>query len=166
VGLEALTQFQCGSALQMPFEDGVFDLAWTQHVQMNIEDKGGLYAEIFRVLRPGGRFVFHDVLAGSGGAPHYPTHWAEAPSMSYLIAPGDLRELLVETGFEVVEWRDKTEISRDWFLAAIQKRAEGPKPNLGLHLLIGETGPAKFQNVGRNLAEQRISVFEGVLTKT
>lgn len=166
VGLEALTHFRCGSALEMPFEDGLFDLAWTQHVQMNIADKRGLYAEIFRVLRPGGKFVFHDVTAGAGGAPHYPTHWAEIASMSHLITPGDLRELLVDTGFEVEEWRDKSKISRDWFLAAMQKRAAGPKPNLGLHLLIGETGPAKFQNVGRNLAEQRISVYQGVLVKT
>jgi ubiquinone/menaquinone biosynthesis C-methylase UbiE len=121
---------------------------------MNVVDKRGFYAEIFRVLRPGSRFVLDDVLAGTGGTPHYPTPWAETASMSHLIAPGDLRELLSETGFEVVEWRDKTEMSRDWFLAAIQKRAQGPNPNLGLHLLIGETGPETFQNVGRNLAEQ------------
>jgi ubiquinone/menaquinone biosynthesis C-methylase UbiE len=164
-GLERLTHFRCGSALEMPFGDGIFDLAWTQHAQMNIQDKRGLYAQIFRVLRPDGKFVFHDVLAGPGGMPYYPTHWAEDPSISYLIAPGDLRKLLEETGFEVAEWRDKTEISRDWFLAAIQKLAEGPKPNLGPHLLIGETGPAKVQNISRNLTEQRISIFQGVLLK-
>ncbi len=166
LGLGPRIRFECGSALDMPIEDASFDLAWTQHVQMNIADKRGLYAEIFRVLRPGGKFAFHDVLAGPGGTPHYPAPWAETPELSYLIAPGDLRELLSETGFQIVEWRDKTEISRDWFLAEMEKRATGPKPNLGPHLLFGETGPAKIQNVARNLVEQRISIFQGVLTKS
>ena len=165
VGLSAQTHFRCGSALDMPFEDGSFDLAWTQHAQMNIADKRGLYAEIFRVLRPEGKFVFHDIFAGPGGAAYYPTHWAETASLSHLIAPDELRELLAEIGFQVVEWRDKTDISRDWFLAVLQKRREEPPPRLGLHLLLGETGPTKFQNIGRNLVEGRISAFQGVLTK-
>lgn len=165
VGLAETTEFHCGSALEMPFDDNSFDLAWTQHVQMNIEDKAQLYAETFRVLKPGGRFVFHDILAGPGGDAHYPCHWAETGAMSHLIAPDDLKDLLQETGFDVGEWRDKSAESRDWFLAAIEKRGEGPPPNLGLHLLLGDTGPAKFANVCRNLTEQRITVFQGSLRK-
>ena len=39
LGLSDRAAFRCASALDLPFEDGEFDLAWTQHVQMNIEDK-------------------------------------------------------------------------------------------------------------------------------
>jgi SAM-dependent methyltransferase len=165
VGLDGLTDFRCASALETPFEDGAFDVAWTQHAQMNIEDKAGLYEEIFRVLRPGGRLVFHDILAGPVGPIHFPVHWAEDPLMSFLIAPDDLRTLLEETGFEVVEWIDKTQMSREWFLGMVEERGDGPPPNLGLHLLIGETGPAKVQSVARNLKEDRITVFQGVLER-
>src|ERR1700709_893345 len=38
-----------GDALAMPFEDDEFDVAWTQHVSMNIEDKVALFAEMRRV---------------------------------------------------------------------------------------------------------------------
>ena len=41
VGLEGKVDFHCGSALELPFDDGAFDLVWTEHVQMNIEDKSG-----------------------------------------------------------------------------------------------------------------------------
>jgi SAM-dependent methyltransferase len=164
-GLSALTDFRCGSALDMPFEDGSFDLAWTQHVQMNIEDKPRLYAEILRVLRTGGRFAFHDVLAGPGGPPHFPVHWAEEPSMSFLIAPEDLRKLLRSTGFREVAWRDRTDVSREWFLRGVQERKAGPPPNLGLHLILGPTGPQKVQNIARCLQERRITLFQGVFEK-
>ena len=54
-GLADLVEFRHGSALAMPFADGAFDLVWMQNVGMHIADKGRLYAEIARVLRPAGR---------------------------------------------------------------------------------------------------------------
>ena len=165
VGLDGLTEFRCASALDLPFEDDSFDLAWTQHVQMNIENKPGFYEEIHRVLRPGGRLVFYDVLSGPGGQHYLPVPWAEDSSMSFLIAPEDLRALLEETGFRVVHWLDTTEAAHQWFLSVLENRAKGLTPNLGLHLLTGETGPAKFENVERSLRERRVTVFQGALEK-
>jgi ubiquinone/menaquinone biosynthesis C-methylase UbiE len=165
VGLGGLTEFCCASALQMPFEDAAFELVWTQHAQMNIADKPRLYREIARVLRPGGRFVFHDILAGPGGPPHFPVHWAEEPAMSFLIAPDALRDLLERTGFRVRVWRDTTEVARHWFLNAWEKRRVTGAPPLGLHLLMGPTAPSKFANVAKNLREERITVFQGVLER-
>jgi ubiquinone/menaquinone biosynthesis C-methylase UbiE len=165
VALESLTEFHCASALEMPFDDGSFDVAWTQHVQMNIEDKPALYREIARVLRPGGRFVFHDILAGPAGPPHFPVHWAEEPAMSFLITPDGLRVLLERSGFRLLTWKDTTEVSRRWYLAALDQRRTGGPPPLGLHMLLGPSAPAKFANVGKNLAEERITVFQGLLER-
>ena len=165
-GLSGLNEFRCGDVTDMPFEDATFDLAWTQHVQMNIADKAAFYREVLRVLKPRGRFVFHDLLAGPGGPLHFPTHWAEEPSMSFLIAPDEFRALLESVGFRVLEWRDTTDIARDWYLGKVKEaqNAPGPPP-LGLHLLLGETGPAKFANVTRNLTEDRLTIFQGLLEK-
>ena len=74
--LAHVTEFRHGDATALPFEDGQFDLALTMQIQMNIEDKRRFYDEIFRVLKPGGRFVFQDIMSGPGGEIHLPVPWA------------------------------------------------------------------------------------------
>src|SRR6266702_2183445 len=48
--------FQTASALELPFDDGCFDVALLQHVAMNISDRARLYREI-HPLRGEGRSV-------------------------------------------------------------------------------------------------------------
>jgi SAM-dependent methyltransferase len=47
-----------GSAENLPFEDGSFDWAVTMLVLCTVRDPGAALAEINRVLRPGGGFLF------------------------------------------------------------------------------------------------------------
>lgn len=39
IQLNGKTDFVQGDALNLPYKDGTFDVVWTQHVQMNIEEK-------------------------------------------------------------------------------------------------------------------------------
>jgi len=165
VHLEDRVSFHTGSALELPFEDGCFDVVWTEHAQMNIADKDTFYAQIRRVLKPGGRLVFHDVFQGEGGDVHLPVPWASEASISHLRAPGVVRELLDELGLRVLSWEDKTTASADWFRATLARLRNEERPPLGLHLLMGETGPDKFRSVARNLDENRIVVIQAVVEK-
>jgi ubiquinone/menaquinone biosynthesis C-methylase UbiE len=61
VGLTAQTEFVHADALNLPFANGSFDIVWTQHVQMNIEDKAKFYSEIKRVLNDEGAIVYYDI---------------------------------------------------------------------------------------------------------
>src|SRR5580692_2057714 len=70
-GQSGQVSFQTASALELPFDDGRFDVALLQHVAMNISDRARLYREIRRVLKSGGRFATFDVVLNSG-EPHYP----------------------------------------------------------------------------------------------
>ncbi|HZZ36109.1 MAG TPA: class I SAM-dependent methyltransferase [Caulobacteraceae bacterium] len=54
---EAVT-FQPADACDLPFADGAFDLIVCQFGVMFFPDKAKGFAEAFRVLRPGGRYVF------------------------------------------------------------------------------------------------------------
>ena len=90
-GLSDRTRFQVGDATATGLPDAAVDAAMTVHVAMNIPDKAALYAEAFRVLRPGGRFVVYDVLQGEGGDVQYPVPWANDPSTSFLATPEDMR---------------------------------------------------------------------------
>src|SRR5215475_8127879 len=82
-GQSELVSFQTASALALPFGDGRFDVVLLQHVAMNISDRPGLYREIRRVLRSGGRFATFDVVS-KGVEPHYPVPWARTPATSFL----------------------------------------------------------------------------------
>ena len=49
-GLEDRISVRHGSVTDLPFADASFDVAISQHVQMNVADKARLYAEARRVL--------------------------------------------------------------------------------------------------------------------
>ncbi|MBT5875034.1 MAG: class I SAM-dependent methyltransferase, partial [Candidatus Latescibacteria bacterium] len=130
-----------------------------------IEDKAGLYGEIARVLKPGGRLVFHDIFQGPGGEPHFPVPWAEDRSISFLISPDSARDVLEKIGLEIRNWEDKSAHSLAWFETAAEKLKSSGPPSLGTHLLMGETAKDKFVNVVRNLRDERIAVLQAVLVK-
>ena len=160
VGLSDKVAFRQASALEMPFDDGAFDVVWTEHVQMNIADKHAFYRELGRVTRPKGVLLFHDIFQGAGGPLHYPVPWAEEPSISFLAAPDEVRKTLEALGFLIRDWVDKSEPSLQWFVSAIEKlKVSGPPP-LGLHLLMGDTARTKFENNLRNLREGRFVVYQ------
>ena len=162
VGLQESVEFRQASALELPFADQTFDAVWTEHVQMNVADKHGFYSEIARVLKRGGRLVFHDIFQGPAGEPHFPVPWAEESAISSLAQISDMKDILEGAGLLVAEWADKSGHSIEWFQKMVEKmQQDGPAP-LGLHLLTGKTAKEKFANVLRNLKEKRIVVFQGV----
>ena len=61
-GLSDSVRFVHGNALDMPFQDASFTLAIAQEAFAHIPDKPRLLAECARVLQPGGRLVFSDIL--------------------------------------------------------------------------------------------------------
>lgn len=166
VGLGEAVKFQQGSALELPFPDRKFDMVWTEHAQMNIEDKVGFYGEIARVLKPGGRLAFHDIFEGTGGELRYPVPWAEDSSISSLTPLKGMRDLLESVGLLVVQWVDKSAHSQEWFEAMTERiKVSGPPP-VGLHLLTGKTAAEKFSNALMNIKEKRIVVLQGVLERS
>ena len=166
VGLEGKVDFHCGSALELPFDDGAFDLVWTEHAQMNIEDKGGFYSEISRVLKPGGRLAFHDIFEGEGGEVHFPVPWAEDGSINFLAPADSLKQMIGDFSLKIRNWEDKTGHSREWFEAVLERvEASGPPP-LGIHLLMGDSAAAKIRNMARNLKDNRVSVIQAVAEKS
>ena len=79
VGLADKVDFRVGSALDLPFPDARFDCGWPQNVAMNIADRPRYYAEMHRVLRPGGRLAIQDVAMGDGDELDFPVMWADRP---------------------------------------------------------------------------------------
>lgn len=165
IGLANLVDFRQGDATRMPFQDGSFDVVWTEHVAMNIADKPRLYREMHRVLKPGGTLAIYDILAGPAGPVLFPVPWARTPETSFLVSPEELRKLLEEAGFQVAKWSDTTDAARAWFVAVAEKIRKEGLPPLGFHLLVGADFAAMAQNQRHNLEQGRIALAQVVARK-
>ncbi len=165
-GQSELVSFETASALELPFNDGDFDVVLLQHVAMNISDRGRLYREIRRGLKPGGRFAIYDVVL-NGGDPHYPVPWARTPATSFLLTAAATREAIEPAGFRTLAWQDDSEAASAWFA---QLRASGPPPSPNLGVVMGPDFRQLSANLGRNLMEGRLgvltAVFEAASTQT
>jgi ubiquinone/menaquinone biosynthesis C-methylase UbiE len=162
--------FQQGNALALPFPDHSFDVVWAQNSLMNIADKEGLYAGIYRVLRTGGRFAFQEVMAGPVQPLHFPVNWADSPAISFLRPPAEVRALLQRLDFVEVDWADITPAALD----ALQQRSAATSmpgtavqtlPHLSFILRPREEAEYVAQNGARNLEEGRIAFIQGVFDR-
>jgi len=160
--LEDRVSFVCANALDMPFPDGTFDVAWTQHASMNIADKRRLYREMARVVRVGGRLAFFDVLAGPHQPIHFPVPWASDPSFNFLLTPEETRALVAAAGFREITWLIGAELDAELDQADPQAGKPSSHPALNPGLLNGASAPQMGANVARNSEEGRILPALGV----
>lgn len=148
--------FCVGDATAIPYAEQSFDAVWLQHLSMCIADKERLFAEIFRVLKPGASLVLQEIVAGAGGEAHFPVPWAHIAEESFLSTPNDLLQQLQQQGFRVRDYQDKTPEAQQWF----QRRSRPTSASLGLKLLLGDSFAAMMANQLRNLSEQRIGLSQ------
>ncbi len=167
VGLSEQARFQVGDGASLPFDDDTFDAGYLIHVGMNVADKAALFAEVARVLAPGGRFGVYDLMATGEPGPSFPVPWAMHPDASFLVGPDDYREALGVAGFTVETVEDRRSAVLDLMRAAAARAAgaAGPPP-VGLHLLMGETAGARLANMVAALEAGTLSPVQIVATTT
>ncbi|NNF36742.1 MAG: methyltransferase domain-containing protein [Saprospiraceae bacterium] len=165
VKLQDKTSFFQGDATQLPFEDHAFDVVWTQHVQMNIPDKGKFYSEISRVLKTGGCFLFYEILKKGDGEIGYPMPWASDDSHSFLFMAEEMDGFVTGSGLTRIQFKDQTQAGIDYFEALVNKLKEFRPPKMGLNVLMGETTKPKLMNLLTHLKEGELELISGVYRK-
>ena len=158
-GLQDRIGVHKGSALAMPFADASFDVGWMQNVGMNIADKRGLYREVRRVLKPGGRFAFQEMVAGNGAATYLPLPWATDPADNQLVSAQEMLSLLTDSGFTEVYFEDVSDAP----LPPPEPGTPDSAPQAPLSLSVYVDNLAqKAENATRSVREGQIRLYRGV----
>jgi ubiquinone/menaquinone biosynthesis C-methylase UbiE len=162
-GLADRVECQQADALELPFDDASFQYAWTQHVAMNISNRARFYAEIYRVLEPGGRLAIYDIIAGDGQPLIFPVPWASRPDLSLLLTAEAMRQVLRNSGFVEQSWTDSTEAAKGWLMDLQALLALSPP--LGLHVVMGPQFLEMAKNLGRNIQDGRVRLVQVILER-
>ncbi len=106
----------------LPFAGASFDVVFSKDSMVQIPDKPGIYAEVLRVLRPGGRFIASDWLRGGSGA--YSAEMMEffrLEGIAYnMVSLEERAATLRAAGFAEVQIRDR----HGWYLDLAQKELQ------------------------------------------
>ncbi len=93
----------------LPFTDESFDIVFSKDAILQIPDKPSLFADVFRVLRPGGIFIASDWLKADDGELSALQEFLDASSFSSnMETPVTSEQLLQSSGFVEVHVRDRT----------------------------------------------------------
>ena len=110
----------------LPLADASFDTVFSKDAIIQIPDKASLYAEMFRVLRPGGTVALGDWYRGAAPLSEETETWMRLTGLTYhLQTIEDAARDLEAAGFTVVRTRDRNAWYRDHTREEMA-RAEGP----------------------------------------
>jgi len=111
----------------LPFADRSFDVVFSKDALLHVPDKDGLFAEIFRVLKPGGVFAASNWMIGHDGEPSPQMKaYIAAEGLSFAMAsPARYAQAMRLAGFTDVTVRDRNPWYRDVARGELE-RLKGP----------------------------------------
>ena len=122
--------FEKASATELPFAEGAFTHVWSQATIYHVPDKIKVLEEAYRVLEPGGQFIFDDLTKPTPDISESARQFVYDrllfdTDFSFYSYIGALRE----TGFKVLQARDlSAHLARSYtYLSKLASIAEGPE---------------------------------------
>ena len=108
-GMDELIEVIDGSFEEIPAEDDAFDLVWSQDAILHSGDRGKVMAEVARVLKPGGEFVFTDPMQADSCPDGVLEPILARIHLESLGSPGFYRKAGTEAGFAEMAFVDKSD---------------------------------------------------------
>jgi phosphoethanolamine N-methyltransferase len=121
-GLQEHCTFKCVEPGPLQFPDATFDIVVSSGAVTQTEDKASMFAEILRVLRPGGYFSCYEWMTSGAKPSDDLRYWIELEGLTYAFRTlDDYRQLLETAGFHDVQTIDasawyQAEASREYNL--------------------------------------------------
>lgn len=164
--LDSSIDYEQGSVLDMPFKTDTFDAVLCQHILMNIQDKRAALEEFYRVLKPGGSLILHEIFQGEDNTIALPVPWAGDPEISILLPWEKFEPFLVGPGFTLDHFSDETQTALAWW-QMVQAAGKNKKPRPLSPLLVFGPNAAFFAiNMENNFKKNSIQCIEAVYKKS
>jgi sarcosine/dimethylglycine N-methyltransferase len=145
--LDDKVAYQWADFHDLPFDDDAFDVYWSQEAFLHAADKNRVLAEAFRVLKPGGRLVFSDLLVRHG-TPQADREriYDRVKSPDMWDAP-DYRKALKAAGFDIAideDWSENVALSYGWVRARLEDRREQFSRRIGADVVDNTSTALQF----------------------
>jgi ubiquinone/menaquinone biosynthesis C-methylase UbiE len=163
--LGSQVEIEQGDGQRLPYADGVFDGALTQHVTMNVADRPGFFREAYRVMKPGAFFALTEQGMGPNANPLFPAHWSLDGSGSFLVTPSETRAFLEEAGFRDIVIEETGEKYLAGYKQGMATAANVALPSLVALGLSGGRAAEKIRNSARNIEEGRTQPVQAICRK-
>ncbi|MBX3568600.1 MAG: methyltransferase domain-containing protein [Rhizobiaceae bacterium] len=147
-GLSERTRFVQAEPGRLPFEDGSFDMVFSKDALLHVADKDAVFADIFRVLKPGGVVAASDWMIGHDGEPSADMKaYIAAEGLSFSMAsPARYRLAMQRAGFADIAIADRN----PWYRQVAREE---------LARLRGELGDRAAAELGRPYVEKNIRTW-------
>jgi len=151
VGLADRCRFIQVAAGPLAFEDRSFDIVVSCGAVTQTEDKASMFAEILRVLRPGGWFSCYEWM-GDGSAYSDDMHyWIKVEELTYDFRTlAEYDQLLVSSGFSDVDVSDAS----DWYRTEARREYE---------LVCGDLYPSMVELLGQQDADHFVEDWRAMV---
>jgi len=151
--LSGLVEFRCGNALAMPFPDGAFDVAVSQEAFVHVPEKPRLIGECARVLKPGGRIAFTDIVQRGRLDDRDLARLRDEMAYPSVETIGGYRKLLRDSGCDEVQVED---LSDEWTHILVDR--------LAMYRSLRVTTVAKFGEARGESWDRAYSFFVSLYT--
>ncbi|KAA3622486.1 MAG: methyltransferase domain-containing protein [Proteobacteria bacterium] len=129
----------------MPFDDGAFDGVFSKDSLVHVADKNGIYAEMFRVLAPGGWLAVGDWLGAERPPSARMREWLEQVGLTFsLDTLAHTVEMIESAGFDVIDAVDRNQ----WYAREMSNE---------LAALRGDSFRRLAEAIGEDAARKRAS---------
>ena len=108
-GVQNLVDLRMGDLNEpLPFADSSFCAVVAFDVILHARNRGDVFREIGRVLKPGGRFLFTDAAVLTGAISNESVRLRSSQGFTQIVSPGFNERLLTEAGLRVAVIEDRT----------------------------------------------------------
>ena len=118
--LDAQVDFVHGNALEMPFDPAQFTGIISQEAFAHIPNKTQLIAQCARVLKPGGRMVFSDIMSHQALDRQDAQKLFDGMRFSEIATLGDYQQWFADAG---MQWVRAIDLSEEWTRILVDRHA-------------------------------------------